>query len=77
MAASAIKHAVYFPKMYSWLSSSTEVVLTRDINKALMFNELTELEQVLAALGVKEAVVQKYKATLVIIDNVNWRSVQP
>lgn len=72
MAAYATKYAIYFPKLYSWLSKSDAMELTRDIGKAVMFDGVPEVEDVLAALKVKEAAIQRYKATLVIADNFYW-----
>jgi hypothetical protein len=74
MAAYATKYAVYFPKMYSWLSKLDKVELTRDISKAVMFDEMPEVEAALTALDLKEALIQKYKATLVISDNSYWHA---
>ena len=77
MAAYATKYAVYFPKMYSWLTATDTVekmTLTRDISKAVMFDEVSEVEQLLAGLKLKEALIQKYKATLVIADNFYWHA---
>lgn len=74
MAAYATKYAVYFPKMYSWLSTLSKVELTRDISKAVMFDELSEVEQVLVDLELKEAQIQKYKATLVMSDSHYWHA---
>lgn len=72
MAAFATKYAIYFPKQYSWLETRDSVSLTRDIQKATMFDEMRDVEAALEKLGVKEAHIQKYKATLVISDNVSW-----
>jgi hypothetical protein len=47
-------------------------MMTRDISKALMFDEVSEVEAMLAKLELQEAVIQKYKATLVIADNFYW-----
>lgn len=77
MAAYATKYAVYFPKMYSWLTATDSVekmTLTRDIAKAVMFDELSEVETALLGLNLKEALIQKYKATLVISDNSYWHA---
>lgn len=74
MAAYATKYAVYFPKTYSWLSHRDKVELTRDISKALMFDEVSEVETVLLGLELKEALIQRYKATLVIADNSYWHA---
>lgn len=74
MAAYATKYAVYFPKFYSWLSERDRVELTRDISKALMFDEVSEIELLLTDLSLKEALIQKYKATLVIADNFYWHA---
>jgi hypothetical protein len=48
------------------------IMMTRDISKALMFDEVSEVEAMLAKLELQEAVIQKYKATLVIADNFYW-----
>lgn len=77
MAAYATKYAVYFPKLYSWLTATATVekmVLTRDINKAMMFDQVSEVEQLLISLKLKEALIQRYKATLVIADNIYWHA---
>lgn len=77
MAAYATKYAVYFPKLYSWLSKhdkAERVDLTRDINQAVMFDEVSEVESMLTELNLKEALIQKYKATLVIADNFYWHA---
>lgn len=77
MAAYATKYAVYFPKMYSWLTATDSVgkmMLTRDISKAIMFDEVSEVESALTGLELKEALIQKYKATLVIADNFYWHA---
>ena len=73
MAAYATKYSVYFPKLYSWLAESPErIEVTRDINRALMFDEVSQVEGMLTSLKITEAVIQKYKATLVITDNFYW-----
>ena len=77
MAAYATKYAVYFPKLYSWLTAtdtSEKMTLTRDISKAVMFDDVSEVEHVLGALKLSEALIQKYKATLVIADSHYWHA---
>jgi hypothetical protein len=74
MAAYVTKYAVYFPKLYSWLGKGDKVEVTRDISKAVMFDELQEVEAVLRDLKLKEALIQKYKASLVIADSIYWHA---
>ena len=75
MAAFVTKYAVYFPKLYSWLSvKSGTVEVTRDISKAVLFDELLEVERTLTELKLSEAMIQKYKASLVIADGIYWHA---
>lgn len=74
MAAYATKYAVYFPKDYAWLSSKEKPDTTRDISKAVMFDELLDVEGLLGELRLKEACIQRYKATLVIAESIYWHA---
>lgn len=74
MAAYATKYAVYFPRDYSWLSSKEKAEMTRDISKAVMFDELTAVESLLGDLKLQEACIQRYKATLVIAESIYWHA---
>jgi hypothetical protein len=75
MAAFVTKYTVYFPKLYSWLSvTSGQIEVTRDISKAVLFDELLEVERTLGDLKLSEALIQKYKASLVIADSIYWHA---
>ena len=76
MAGYAIKYVVYFPKLYSWLLSKECVDVTDDIAKAVMFDEMSDIERVCGKLGIGEAMIQKYKATLTMSDSFHWRAVR-
>lgn len=65
--SAAVKHTIYFPGQYDWLSN-VESIEHGDLAHAVLFNTAQEAEEAIVKLGLKSVWVQSYKLSMTLVN---------